>query len=726
MIRSCLVGFLAVLLSFIMHGCTVTTAPAKEARLRGDSEHRFALLVGIGDYSQTGPADAKARWTKLHGPENDVRAMRELLESPAYGFEVRTLTDSDGDVSSAGTDPEARPTQTAILAAIQEHLGQASPDDVVLFYFSGHGDQVTDQEEEPDERDGLDEALVPWDNTGKHDPAGLLRDDALKEAFARLDAENVVVIFDSCHSGTAIRGGGRPRGRLATDPRPQPAVNRGSEADHGAGVMGGDAARASGTVFLSAARAGQRAFEEKFPNERGGFDDQGVFTHLLVQELWRTNGRGTWRTVTDRVRMRTKLLGKMQEPQAEGAVDREIFGNAWGEVPDYHLAQLVSAGNLRLDAGTLHGLSKGDIISVHPEHPDSGGAEETLGKASITSIDLWSATARPAEELDLSALEAGAGFRVRLEQPMVSLYVPRLDIGGRVPKAVRKALEEMEGVELVQSVDDTPQDAGPGDLVLRLEEDGMLRLRRGDDGPVVGIPTYHEKKTLESISPSHPEVGEFMVQACELDRLRSRFEHLVNEDPDTRLEVGIELVVVNQLPDTQGNKLSHYEFTDEPVARHGTEWQLEPNQTFGIVVENRSEKDVWVTVVELRSDGAIDVSKPLGDLHREAGEDQAPLQSGERLPVRTVFIADEAPGSLGWKLLASGMKMDLSGVDRKLRTRGGPSSCPEAGLGAWLCDIVQDKTRGERADTPVDTLWGTAMAYGRIAADAFESEEGSD
>ena len=67
-------------------------------------------------------------------------------------------------------------------------------------YFSGHGTQVAD-EGEKDEEDGLDEAILTYD-------LNYIVDDDWGKAVADMEAKgaNVLAIFDSCYSGTGLKG----------------------------------------------------------------------------------------------------------------------------------------------------------------------------------------------------------------------------------------------------------------------------------------------------------------------------------------------------------------------------------------------------------------------------------------------------------------------------------------------------------------------------------------
>ncbi|MBK8090133.1 MAG: caspase family protein [Chitinophagaceae bacterium] len=108
-------------------------------------------------------------------------------------------------------DKEA--TKLGILNAIKQQLiDKAKPGDVCVFHFSGHGEQVFD--DNGDEADGYDEALVTYDAPMEYQPGveKHLRDDEfglkLEEIRTKLGADgNLLVIIDACHSGTSTRSG---------------------------------------------------------------------------------------------------------------------------------------------------------------------------------------------------------------------------------------------------------------------------------------------------------------------------------------------------------------------------------------------------------------------------------------------------------------------------------------------------------------------------------------
>lgn len=149
-----------------------------------------ALLVGIGHYETPG--------VELPGVDQDIKMMREV--SLTLGFEpsqIRILSHSEA-------------TLDAIVGAIETWLVDGTtPADRALLYHSGHGTLVPDLD--GDEADGNDEALLPYDfaagapDGGEAQPRRVLLDDDLGRLLERIPAREVVVLVDSCHSGTMTR-----------------------------------------------------------------------------------------------------------------------------------------------------------------------------------------------------------------------------------------------------------------------------------------------------------------------------------------------------------------------------------------------------------------------------------------------------------------------------------------------------------------------------------------
>lgn len=156
-----------------------------------DPNSRRAVLVGINDYSAATPIGRDV--PNLSGAVNDVEEMMQLLIE-RHDFDARNIVTL--------TDKQA--TRKAILSALRRHLLRpASKDDVLLFYFAGHGSQVRNSRS--DEPDRLDESLVPADSGVR---VRDIRDKELRPIFNRIldRGARLTVLLDNCHSGSGARG----------------------------------------------------------------------------------------------------------------------------------------------------------------------------------------------------------------------------------------------------------------------------------------------------------------------------------------------------------------------------------------------------------------------------------------------------------------------------------------------------------------------------------------
>lgn len=117
----------------------------------------------------------------LAGCLNDVADMKAIAEQ--LGFTSTTLTDSDA-------------TADNVIAAIGKAASDLGSEDILLLTYSGHGGQVPDVN--GDEDDDQDETWVLWNRQ--------LVDDELYALWAQFESgARIVVLSDSCHSGTMAR-----------------------------------------------------------------------------------------------------------------------------------------------------------------------------------------------------------------------------------------------------------------------------------------------------------------------------------------------------------------------------------------------------------------------------------------------------------------------------------------------------------------------------------------
>lgn len=137
--------------------------------------NKKALLIGINYLGSP---------YQLNGCIDDASRMNDLLTSNGFQ-EIKILTDVT----------ELKPTKKNILNELKQLLVNAKPNELLFFYFSGHGSWTYD--ENNDEIDGKDELIISLDMMG-------VFDDEINSIIQQNIKKDVTLIglFDSCHSGT--------------------------------------------------------------------------------------------------------------------------------------------------------------------------------------------------------------------------------------------------------------------------------------------------------------------------------------------------------------------------------------------------------------------------------------------------------------------------------------------------------------------------------------------
>jgi metacaspase-1 len=113
--------------------------------------------------------------------ENDANSMQKIASS--LGYETQQLI-------------TRKATRAAVIDTLSKAAQELEKDDIFFLSYSGHGGQVPDTNGE--ERDGKDETWVLYD--------GELVDDELHELYTHFKpGVRIIVLSDSCHSGTVTR-----------------------------------------------------------------------------------------------------------------------------------------------------------------------------------------------------------------------------------------------------------------------------------------------------------------------------------------------------------------------------------------------------------------------------------------------------------------------------------------------------------------------------------------
>lgn len=365
-----------------------------------------ALLIGCTEYPQ------QPRETWLRGGTNDVELLKKLLTGEPFRFKPENVT----TLAGWPKDEKARPTRANIERAFRKLARRVRSGDQVVIALSGHGSQQPANEDPDDpEPDGFDEIFLPadikgWDQT-KRQVTNAILDDDIREWVQTITEKRVFVwlIFDSCHSGTMVRGAPltqeRER-RLASErlvpaealaaarARAKPAGRTRGYAESGSGTL--DACRGE-VVAMYAAQSSETTLEMPLP---GRTDPQrGLFTYTLAQVILESSSPLTYRELAERVVAQYRGRSRWQPtPLIEGKnLDREVLGvRSWPARPSILLSRNRSGEVLQLAAGNLHGLRPGSVFAVYPPAGQKR-ADLLIGYVQATRVKPLTSVVEPIE-----------------------------------------------------------------------------------------------------------------------------------------------------------------------------------------------------------------------------------------------------------------------------------------------------------------------------------------
>ena len=548
----------------------------------------YALLVGINEYHDRSIDVMKS----LTGCVNDIEAIEAYLSQ-------RIATDSKWELDSRKlTNNEA--TRQEVINGFSQHLCKADSEDVVLFYYAGHGSY----EPVPDdlrmlERNGRIQTLVCYDSrtSGSKD----LADKELSYLIEQVAKNNphILIILDSCYSGTATR-----------DPE---VVERQTNSSGVRDIKDflfpqewleyrlSNSYKRPRHVAISACRDVQTA------KEHTGADNQrrGAFSYFLTEALQRTNGSLSYVNLVQDIN--ALITGKFQDqsPQIEGISDdliQTFLGGAVGERINYFTLNYNKETHHSwvINGGVLHGIhriSEGKtflaIFRQGTKLEELQEIDKAICKAEVTQVMTEaSKVVLFDEKIDLSQEEAY--WAVVSDSPLANLKV-FFKGDDRGKKIAIQVFNEVDN-KFVREVD--------------LKDNADYYLEAVDNQ--FWIKQTADKKALVAPVPEVRDTQGYTKERAK--QIIKRLEHIarwknileLKTPPTSQIKAGdVEMEVIV----TSGN--NQYS-SKERISPLPGEYTFENNKfqepRVKIKVTNNSDKDLYFQVLELAGDYEVQVA----------------------------------------------------------------------------------------------------------------------
>jgi hypothetical protein len=568
-----------------------------------------ALLIGINKYKFSSI-------NQLQGCVNDVELMSRILQDK-FDFPTSHIT--------ILKDEEA--TRENILAAMNGLVNSTGEGDIVVIHYSGHGSQITDRE--GDEKDGLDETIVPHDSGRSPNPNKDITDDEIYLCLLRLSEKtpHITLIFDCCHSGTISRDpfGAEERWvepdlRPIEELPPSPVLgemSRGIVRDSG---PTGWLPLSERYVLIAACRDDEKAYE--YTHTQGDSKiNHGALTFFLGQALFSAQSGTTYRDIFEWLSPQITAVRSLQHPQMEGARDKLLFGVEEIKPMRFVSVRERTGNQVTLAAGAAHGMTLGSHWAIYPPGTKHITAETPkFGFVEITVVGAVTCNAQILKETDENVIATGSraleeahsygwmSFKVEIQAPI------------SYETAVSKLMEFLRVSTLIQQV--LAKETSEARIYLIPPR---TEVRRGDPVPQLGVvtqPTWAVVgKDGQLIIPpqvvTNTDAARIVCDNLEnLVRYRQTLS-LRNPNPDCVLKDKVKFILKRQASD--GSWVAA-----EPENSSG-QIVFKDNEQIALEVINQHNAPIYIGILDFGLTGAVRLLHPI----EGSNEKLAPGQSIE-------------------------------------------------------------------------------------------------
>ena len=421
---------------------------------------RRALLIAVTQYDRQ-ISNPDCRWDDLSTAE-DIKLIKEAL--------IKSGFDSSQIIVVSG-----KTKKDDIVQAFRKNLiDQAQKNGIYYFHFSGHGYQIPDDNN--DEMDGFDEALVPADacnDGGKRKPgfdySKYLRDDEIQVLLNELRIKagkqgNVTVSLDACHSGTATRGSGMFRGQVREPDPDAPSVSGVSNTDFGLVVE--DKNLSPLTCFFASSE-----FELNKEYNSSNISC-GSLSYALSKALAESNSSTTYAALFDRVKNIMNSIVPGQTPHIEGEFNQEVFGGTiQGKAQYLKIQKVESSKIIQLDGGILASVTENSIVGFYPADTRDLSKATPLIKGKVISSEITKSTVQlDSEYKDMDKLKLSWVYILEKGISNKGISIQVLSENQQIENSFKKKLESYPAYKLTSDNNQT-------DVLVQL---GVFKEKKSD------------------------------------------------------------------------------------------------------------------------------------------------------------------------------------------------------------------------------------------------------
>ncbi|MFC2107095.1 caspase family protein [Bacteroidota bacterium] len=636
---------------------------------------KHALIIAVADYPEEG------RWPDISS-DNDVSLIRGALLNQGF----------DNDNIKIVLDEQA--SKDMLVEELIALSGKVKKGDIVVIHYSGHGQQIEDNNK--DEIDGWDEAIIPWDAqirwTDEYQGEKHLRDDEINTLTDNIRKElgtdgNLLLILDACHSGTGNRGG------LATSRGTSLKFSKkgykpGEEEDKGnfSDISKIKDEKLATMVTISGASQHELNYEYY---DHAKDSSYGSLSYAFSKAITEANKETTYRGLFDHIKVIMSTIAPRQSPQIEGDVDYILFGGDVVEAkPYFMLKDYWDEKNVSINAGILQGIYDNSEVAFYPIG--------TLNPEKIEAI----ATGKI---INAMAIESDVELDESIDKETISkswAYITKQNFGDNDLNVLLNIKDDNEIKDkLIAKLNDMPKvklvSTNP-DLVIDMNNKytrgNNIQLITADEMELyfenIGSNTSSDKIVNNVIE----EINYFM-QVNLLKKI---------EMTDEALDVSFELI-----PVTVKKVGRRYEIDQRldinDMRNSGNELEFTESDYFIIKVRNDGYKRAYFQILDIRPNNQVTLLYPQADDPRPSSE--FTIGMDEEKEIGSIFFFEKPYGNEYLKLIATAEPIDMRFI---IKSRGADSRGP--GDMSPFEQLLQDSYKGTRAGS-LSVPPGSATVY---------------
>lgn len=612
---------------------------------------KIALLIAVGRYPQPG------RWKNLSSV-NDLFYIKSALLKQGF---------SENDIDTLKNE---RATKDNILLALDKLAAKAVAGDIVYFHFSGHGQQI--QDDNGDEADGYDEALIPYDAKGSYDPVSYkgekhLRDDELGEKLnairLKIGAEGaLLVLLDACHSGTATRGNefGICRGDPIPFKSPEYKVSNSLQLTNAAdGFADVKSSGLGNMITISASSPNQVNYEIKDQDQNG----VGSLSYVFAQTLNNLPANADYETMFAMIRSGIQSRIPTQIPMIEGDISQEVLGNKYVQKQEtISVLQWLNDSTFYINAGLLNGINTGNIFKIISIKDGS-----IAGEGRVINAGNFQGVARTGSRPDKSQAYSIQVEGLHFGSFGISVFVKAGPVSNKTKRVAKTITDYLSSYKII-SLDDN------ADLMLEIlsnkDETTDIRLIEKNDS------IYYARHLPAGQTISEKDLAYFL----EGIKRSAQVKFFRGIQDGGELTKGLELIIIPSKPLVNG----------EPI--------LNPLDLYDLEIVNGGPYNLYYTIIDLMPDNEIKVLIP-GDIDQP--QDYL-LRAGEKKIIEEIQVDEITPeGKEFFKVIFSKAPLDIRSIFKRSKTRGNGSL---QSFEQVLDDMLADSQEGKPTRSNLSTV----------------------